>query len=701
MTSEPPRPSEMSGASAEELTALPEELRLASRTLAPLLEHTSVCVYVKDLDGRFLLINPPMARLLGRPPSEVVGRTSGEIFAHDDADALRQHDHQALAHGAPIEHDDTVVIDGERRFLHTVKFALRDETGAPFAVCGISVDVSEQRRAREALSRAEERFRGLVELSPDALVGGTPSGRITFANAAVHDLFGYRADELIGQPVELLWPERFRSRYRELLGGILDDRPTSGPSLTGEYALRRRDGTEFLAQVSSRWVDTDDGPISVSSLRDVSERDRVENLLRTLAERDALTGLLGRRRFEEELSTELARAERYGHSGALLAIDLDRFKSINDSLGHRAGDELLRTVADRLRSRLRESDVLARLGGDEFGALLPEASLAEARSVASGLLQVLRAAPFALEGQALPVTASVGVTAFGQRSASAEALLMEADVAMYEAKETGRDRSAVYTGGGRARMEARVGWAERIRRALEEDGFTVHAQPILDLSASEVMRYELLLRLADATGALRLPALFLPIAERFDLMRAIDRWTTRRAIALLARPGAQGEKLQVNLSGVTVGDEEFVEIVERECTAAGAAPGALVFEITETAAIVNLDDARRFAGALRRLGCAVALDDFGRGFSSFYYLRHLPVDIVKIDGEFIRDLAREPSDQLLVRSMVEMAHGLGLRVVGEFVGDEETLELLRSYGADFAQGHHLGAPAPVEEVLGG
>lgn len=701
MTPEPPRPSRKPGA-PEETIVLPEELRLSSRTLAPLLEHTSACVYVKDRDGRYLLVNPPMARALGRPASELVGSTASDLFGPEDADALRDHDREALARSGPIEHDDIVVIDGERRFLHTVKFALCDESGDPFAVCGISVDVSEQRGAREALLRAEERFRGLVELSPDALVGGTPSGRITFANASAHDLFGYRADELIGQPVELLWPERFHSRYRELLGGALADRPTLAPSLVGEYILRRRDGTEFLAQVSSRWVDTDEGPISVSSLRDVSERDRVEQLLRTLAERDALTGLLGRRRFEEELTTELARAERYGHSGALLAMDLDRFKSINDSLGHRAGDELLRTVADRLRGRLRESDVLARLGGDEFSALLPEASLAEARSVASGLLEALRAEPFVLEGQVLGVTASIGITAFGQRTASTEALLMEADVAMYEAKETGRDRSAVYTGGGRARMEARVGWAERIQGALHEDGFTVHAQPILDVGSGEVASYELLLRLTDATGALRLPALFLPIAERFDLMRAIDRWTTRRAISLLARSsGPEGLRLQVNLSGLTLGDEKFLEIVERETATAGVAPGALVFEITETAAIINLDDARRFAGALRSLGCGVALDDFGRGFSSFYYLRHLPVDVVKIDGEFIRDLAREPSDQLLVRSMVEMAHGLGLRVVAEFVGDEETLELLRSYGADFAQGHHLGVPAPVEDLLGG
>ncbi len=360
----------------------------------------------------------------------------------------------------------------------------------------------EERRAREALIRAEARFRGLVELSPDVLVGGTPSGRITLANAAVHELFGYRADELIGRHVELLWPERLQARYREILGGILHDRPTEGPSLRGEYVLRRRDGSEFLAQVSSRWVDTEEGPISISALRDVSDRDRLEKLLRSHADRDSLTGLLGRRRFEEELTAELARAERYGHSGALLAMDVDQFKSINDSLGHRAGDDLLRAVADRLRGRLRESDVLGRLGGDEFSALLPEASLPEARAVAEGLLRALHAEHFTLAGQSLPVTASIGITAFGQRNVSAEALLMEADMAMYEAKETGRDRSALYAGGGRARMEVRLGWAERIRRALDEDGFTVHAQPILDLSAGAVTRYELLLRLADATGAL-------------------------------------------------------------------------------------------------------------------------------------------------------------------------------------------------------
>lgn len=703
MSSQPPCPSETSGEheGPDEPVALPAELERARRQLTPLLEHTSTCVHVTDLDGRYLLVNGPMAHKLGSTREELLGRTPAEVFGPEDAEALRAHDRDAVDRTRPVEYEETVVTDGERRYLRTTRFAFRDELGLPVAVCGISVDVSEERRAREALIRAEARFRGLVELSPDALVGGTPSGRITLANAAAHELFGYRADELIGRHVELLWPERSQARYREILGDILHDRPTEGPSLRGEYVLRRRDGSEFLAQVSSRWVDTDEGPISISALRDVSERDRLEKLLRSHADRDSLTGLLGRRRFEEELTAELARAERYGHSGALLAMDVDQFKSINDSLGHRAGDDLLRAVADRLRGRLRESDVLGRLGGDEFSALLPEASLAEARAVAEGLLRALHAEHFTLAGQSLPVTASIGITAFGQRNVSAEALLMEADMAMYEAKETGRDRSALYAGGGRARMEVRLGWAERIRRALDEDGFTVHAQPILDLSAGAVTRYELLLRLADATGALRRPALFLPIAERFDLLRAIDLWITRRAISLLAGRGPGGGLLlQVNLSGLTVGDQGFVELIERECTAAGVAPADLTFEITETAAITNLDDARRFASALRALGCGVALDDFGRGFSSVYYLRHLPIDLVKIDGEFISDLAREPSDQLVVRSMVEMAHGLGLRVLAEFVGDEETLALLRSYGVDFAQGHHLGMPQPVDELFG-
>lgn len=349
------------------------------------------------------------------------------------------------------------------------------------------------------------------------------------ANAAVERLLGWRPDELVGRDVTMLWPDRLHRRYRELLAGISHERPASGPALEGEYLLCHRDGHELLAHVASRWIDTEQGPVSVSSLTDLAERGRVERVLRSLAERDPLTGLLNRRRFEEELGTAVARAVRYGEAAALLALDLDQFKEVNDTFGHQAGDELLRAVAERLRGRLRESDMLARLGGDEFAVLLPQAELEQGDRVATDLLETLRAEPFTLSGQARRVTASAGVTTIGGRDPSADALLMEADSAMYDAKQGGRDRVARFSEACRERMAARRTWADRIRGALAHDGFELHGQPIVDLATGEPARIELLLRLPDPEGGLALPALFLPIAERFDLMRTRSSRTCARS----------------------------------------------------------------------------------------------------------------------------------------------------------------------------
>ncbi len=543
----------------------------------------------------------------------------------------------------------------------------------------------------------EASLRALAELSPSALIGGRPDGTVTLANAPVEQLLGWKPEELIGKHVKVVWPRRFRREYLDLLCAIRDERPSTGPAREGEFLLARKDGSEVTVRVAARWIDTDRGPISLCALTDLTERDRVEQLLRSLAERDPLTGLFNRRRFEEELGSQVARAVRYGEGGALIALDLDGFKVVNDTLGHQVGDALLQAVAVRLRSRLRESDALVRLGGDEFAALLPHVSGPEALRVAEDLVETLRAEPFALEGGQFQITASAGVSAVGGRRSAAETLLREADLAMYDAKAEGGDRVVAFTDAARARLRARRSCADRVRRALVDEGFELHAQPIVDLSTGTCARVELLLRLRDADGRLTMPDEFMPIAERFDLMRAVDRWVLGQAIELMdgAAKSLAAPHPHVNLSAASVGDLQLPGYVRDLCEQRGVDPRRLTIEISETAAIADLEAARALASALHDAGAEVILDAFGRGFSSFYYLKRLPVDGIKIDGDFVRRVASDETDRLVVRSMVTMAAGLGLRTFAAHVSGTRAVALLREYGVDHAQGHHLGRPRPL------
>ena len=356
-----------------------------------------------------------------------------------------------------------------------------------------------------------------------------------------------------------------------------------------------------------------------------------------------------------------------------------------------------------MRARLRDSDIIGRLGGDEFGVILPRASAEEARSTAADLLTAIRNdACVDVVGRSIRISASVGVSPISGEGLTAEQLLAEADVAMYDAKEAGRDRATLARGAedSMARMRERFGWSQRIRDALDEDRFELWEQPILDLRTCSRARSELLLRMRIGDTVIA-PGEFLDVAERFGQIQAIDRWVVAQAVRLLAARRAAGEDptVEINLSGASITDEAVMEHITAEVTNAPIDPTRVVFEITETAAINNVERARGFARRLSDLGCQFALDDFGAGFGSFYYLKHLPFDAIKIDGDFIRELPSSLPDQATVRAIVDIARALGKQTIAEAAGSEATLERLRELGVDFAQGYHVARPKPARAPL--
>ena len=468
-----------------------------------------------------------------------------------------------------------------------------------------------------------------------------------------------------------------------------------GSSVEEKRYLRPDGSVVWVARSVTLVRDADGEPLHfLDQIQDVTERRRFERELRQLADHDPLTGLLNRRRFEQELDRHVAEVARYGPRGALLVLDLDHFKYVNDALGHHAGDELILSVAGLLSRRLRETDTMARLGGDEFAVLLPHADIAEARQVAEALVFTVREEASVITGdRPRRVTTSVGIAPFTGAGLTGEQLLIEADLAMYEAKEAGRDRYAVVSHDtlSPGRVRGRASWLDRVRAALDDDRFVLHAQPIRDLrTGGEISQHELLLRMVGDEGELIAPGVFLPLAERLGLAPEIDRWVASRAIELLAGDPGGAVALEVNLFGPSLNDTALLHLIEAELRGNDIDPRRLIFEITETTAVSNIPLARRFAERLTGLGCRFALDDFGAGFGSFYYLKHLPFDYLKIDGEFVSGCLGNRTDQLVIEAVVRIARGLGKETVAEFVSDDGLERFVRTQGVDYAQGFHVG-----------
>jgi diguanylate cyclase (GGDEF)-like protein/PAS domain S-box-containing protein len=606
----------------------------------------------------------------------------------DDRDGVEERIRSAVERRRPFDSVSRALRpDGSEFLLRSQGEVDTDDAGHPIRMRGICEDVTAEKRAEEATAR----LASIVQTSEDAIVTRSLEGEITSWNPGAARLYGYTAEEALGKGMDMLVPETLldeaHDRFAQIMAG----------ERVGHFETQRlrKDGTTIdVSLTMSPVVDSDDRLIGVSAIaRDITERKRLEERLTELANFDPLTNLFNRHRFEDELVTQVLRARRYQTTGAVFVLDIDNFKYVNDTYGHGAGDEVLQRVARLLEGRLRRTDILARLGGDEFAVLVPEADEEHTRQLAGDLLEAIRQQTLQIDGHPLRITSSIGVTMLDDTMHSPAELLAEADRAMYDAKDAGRDRAVVLgpEDRGNGKREGALSWEHRIRQALAEDRFVLYSQPILDLKTDEISQYELLLRMETREKPI-LPGAFLGVAERLGLIHEIDRWVVTQAIRMLAEN--DGLRLEVNLSGRSVDDESILNLIRGELGDTGVDPARLIFEITETAAIASLDEARRFAQALAELGCSFALDDFGAGFGSFYYLKHIPASYLKIDGDFVRS-PRSRTDELVVESMVHMARGLQKRTIAEFVEDARTLEVIRAGGVDFAQGFHIGAPAPL------
>lgn len=441
-------------------------------------------------------------------------------------------------------------------------------------------------------------------------------------------------------------------------------------------------------------IEPDDRQVIIDALAAAA---KTEAELRYLADHDPLTALLNRRAFRIQLDSYVSFAARYGGRGAMMIIDIDGLKAVNDRLGHQQGDNLIRRVATVLRERVRGTDIVARLSGDEFAVLVPQTDVEGAVQLGEDLRREVDLA-FTDDPELEGASISVGISMFGaDGEGGSEAVMVAADEAMYRSKEEGRNRITLFEGPDAARSSRGQTSSAKIRDALTQNRLSLAMQPIQTLADGVVERHELLLRMTGEGGELLPAAAFIGVAERAGMVQELDRWVVARALEMLAERQREGEpvSLHINLSGISLTDISVLEFIERKLDEGDADPALCTFEITQTARVEDFETAASFADRLTEFGCEVAIDDYGAGFGPFEYLKRFPFDVIKIDGTFVRDLPHNDADQLTVKAIVGIARGLGKRTIAEYVEDEATAVLLRAYGVDMAQGFHLGPPVGV------
>jgi diguanylate cyclase (GGDEF)-like protein/PAS domain S-box-containing protein len=672
------------------------QLEREQRQVRSIIDAIPDLIFIKDTEGRYIGCNRAFLGFAGRSEAEVLGRIDQELFAAADADVFRARDEAALAAGSlRFEEAPVRYPDGRTVYLETQKSRVVGADGKVLGLVGISRDTTRRRALEE-----ENRLASLVyRNSSEAMMATDEEGRIIAINPAFTEITGYTGDEVLGRHPKFLVSARHDSVFLQRIGRSLH----AEGRWAGEMWSRRRDGAEVAVWVTLNTIyGGAGGPHRrVALFSDISEKKKADNLIWTQANYDYLTGLPNRRLFQDRLDQEIRKAHREHYQVAVLFIDLDRFKEVNDSLGHEVGDLLLVEAAARIQERIRGCDTLSRFGGDEFTVILPE--LREVTVIGRISMAIIErlSEPFVLEGQESFVSASVGIALYPDDAASVTDLVKQADQAMYAAKSAGRGRFNYFTRALQQASEQRLRLAADLRRALKESQFELYYQPIVELAGGTVRKAEALLRWRHPALGFVSPAVFIPVAEDTGAIQELGDWVFHEASAQLRAWQARlGPHFQVSVNMSPAQFQRDARPHERwiERLRELGLPGAnLVIEITERLLMSGDAEVAEVLLGLRDAGVQVAIDDFGTGYSALSYLKKFDIDYLKIDQSFTRNLTPTAPDLALCEAIVVMAHKLGLRVIAEGVETAQQRDLLRQIGCDYAQGYLFARPVPVAE----
>ncbi len=690
-------------------------VRVQEKGFRELLDATPDAMVVVDPRGDIVALNREAERLFGWTEAELLGQPLNQLIpTRFQQVAEGQHVSNAEPEIPPWGVPISLFVQRKDRSEFPVELNRSPLGPGNDALVLVTIrDLTKWRRAQETLFREKEQASVTLASIADAVITTDVAGTITYLNPTAERLTGWRTTEALGQPLATVLA-LISDSTRQPIESIPDRCLRAGRAvdLADGVLLLRRDGTEVpVGDSAAPLRDRNGATIGVVLVfHDVTERRRTASILSHEATHDALTGLVGRKEFERRVARVLAEVSAGGAEYALCYLDLDRFKIVNDTSGHEAGDNLLRAIGRLLSGRLRSQDTVGRLGGDEFGVLLEHCPLAKAEEIARGFQRAIEELRFVWGQQTFSLGVSIGVVPITAASGRTADVLRAADDSSYAAKDAGGNRVHV------ARPEAASGVEQphvqsrritRLTRAVEEGGFQLYAQAIVPLTAARLARprCEILLRLPDERGGVETPDSFLPQAERHRLMPAIDRWVVRQTVALLGEwhrdhPECELPLCSINLSVSSLDDAELIHSVREYLAHHRLPPEALCFEIAEAAALGNFAQLVRLISELRATGCGVGLDDFGNGLTSFAHLKALSVDFVKIGGHYVRGVIADPVYGTLVSTVSEIGRIMGVTTIAEEVESETILQKLRALGVEYAQGHAVAPPAPLADAAG-
>lgn len=652
--------------------------------------------------GVIVNLNPAFANMLGYEHTELIGTHMLELVAEpsrvETAERLQAKSDRSLELQA-VRKDGTVF---------TAEVRARDfpYQGRPLRVVAVR-EIRELKRTQQALFEEKERLMVTLQSIGEAVIVTDVQGCVQYLNPVAENLLNYTEVEARGAKLFGLCrivDETSNTAPLDLAQLCLEQNAIINSK--NNCLLRQRDGREFAIEYSTGPIRDRDGAVIgvVLALRDVTEMRQMEQQLIYQARHDSLTGLMNRHEFESRLEAELESAKVSLKQHVLCYFDLDQFKVVNDTCGHVAGDQMLTQIAALIAPQIRDSDTVARLGGDEFGVLLVDCSRSTAFEIAEMLRQIVADFRFVWGNRTFDVGVSIGMATITADSASVTEVLSAADAACYVAKDLGRNRIYMYQpdDAALAKHHGEMEWSQRLSSALKEGRLRLYSQPIIALQPGDgPIWHEILVHMLNDDGQTVPPMAFIPAAERYNLMPAVDRWVVANTLSWLQQVQrvTAARSCSINLSGRTLCDNHFLEFAMAQIQQSGVDPAHITFEITETAAVGNFAQAQQFIIALKRVGCRFALDDLGSGLSSFAYLKHLPVDYLKIDGNFVRDMATDPIDCAMVAAINQLGHVMGIQTIAEYVESKGVLEKLKEVGVDYVQGFAVGYPVPIEDAL--